>query len=109
MHINCEDAEEEGDIALALMSLFSKPDESLLSLSVNTLWSCEYQGDGTLRFIDVKSIQAVVAMIPHRLEIQGLPPCECFFLVEKPGLDVAVIAGVGQDGQRDEEGDTECI
>jgi hypothetical protein len=81
-------------MGLALVSLYSKPDESLLSLSANTLWSCEYQGDGTLMFIDVKIIQSVVAMIPHKVEIPGFPPSERFFLVEKPGLDVAVMAGV---------------
>jgi hypothetical protein len=99
--------EEHGiNIPLALVSLFSRPDESLLALSVNTLWSCVYQGDGALRFIDVKNIQAVVAMVPHRPEIQGLPPSERFFLVEKPGLDVAIVTDVGQDGQGDEEEDT---
>jgi len=84
-------------MALALVSLFSKPDESLLSISVNTLWSCEYQGDNALQFIDVKTIQAIVAMIPHRVEILGFPLSECFFLVEKPGLDVAVMACVEED------------
>jgi hypothetical protein len=84
---------EEGDLGLALVSLFSKPDESLLSLSVNTLWSCEYQGDRALRFINVKTIQSVVAMIPHRPEIRGQHATERFFLVEKPGLDVATLAG----------------
>ena len=32
-------------------------------------------------------------MIPHTPEIDGIVPRERFFLVEKPGLDVAVIAG----------------
>lgn len=85
------------DLGLALVSLFSKPDESLLSLSMKTLWSCEYQGDNSLRFINVKNIQAVVAMIPHRVEIPGLLSSERFFLVEKPGLDVAMMTGV-EDG-----------
>jgi hypothetical protein len=86
---------EEGDnMGLALVSLFSKPDESLLSLSVKMLWSCEYQGDNLLRFINIKTIQAVVAMIPHRVEIPGFPLSERFFLIEKPGLDVAMMASV---------------
>jgi hypothetical protein len=84
-------------MGLALVSLYSRPDETLLSLSVNTLWSCEYQGDDALRFIDVKIIQAVVAMIPHRVELPGFPPSERFFLVEKPGLDVAMMAGVEEE------------
>ena len=88
-----------------LVSLFSRPDPSLLSLSVNTLWSCEYQDDLALKFIDIKTIQAVVAMIPHRLAIEGCPPSERFFLVEKPGLDVAVMAGTGEDMPGEEVGE----
>ncbi len=32
-------------------------------------------------------------MIPHTLVIEGQEVHECFFLVEKPGLDVAMMAG----------------
>jgi hypothetical protein len=64
---------------------------------VNTLWSCEYQDDLALKFIDVKTIQAVVMMIPHRPVIEGCPPSQHFFLVEKPGLDVVVMAGAGEN------------
>jgi hypothetical protein len=64
---------------------------------VNTLWSCEYQDDLALKFIDVKTIQAVVTIISHRPAIEGHPLSQCFFLVEKPGLDVAVMAGVGEN------------
>lgn len=96
---------EEEETALALVSLFSKLDLALLQLSVNTLWSCEYQGDSALKFVDVKCIQAVVAMVPHAPVIEGCKACERFFLVEKPGLDVAVMAGaeeeIGRDGSRD--------
>jgi len=81
------------EITLALVSLYSKPDPMLLSVSVNTLWSCQYQGDMALQFIDFKTIQAVVSMIPHTPVIQGQAAGEHFFLVEKPGLDVAMMAG----------------
>jgi len=100
---------DKGDMCLALVSLFSKPDEYLLDISANTLWSCKYQNDGTLKFIDVKTIQSIVAMIPHRPEIPGLPLSECFFLVEKPGLDVAIMAGIEEDTPEDEGGTAECI
>ena len=105
IHISCD----EESICLALVSLYSKPDKYLLSISANTLWSCKYQNDGALRFIDVKTIQSVVAMIPHRPEIPGLPLSECFFLVEKPGLDVAIMAGIEEDIPKDEGGTAECI
>jgi hypothetical protein len=97
----CRDDEE---MALALVSLYSRPDPTLLSLSVNTLWSCEYEGDRTLRFINVKTIHAVVAMIPHRPVIGGWQMGERFFLVEKPGLDVVVMSGVLEHMPEDEEG-----
>jgi len=64
------------------------------------LWSCEYRGDSALEFIDVKCIQAVVAMVPHAPEIDGQETRERFFLVEKPGLDVAVMAGAEEDFTR---------
>ncbi|KAH9008896.1 hypothetical protein EDB84DRAFT_1280885 [Lactarius hengduanensis] len=77
---------EDGDTALALVSLYSQPDPSLLRLSMNTLWSCVYLGDRALKFVDVKAIQSVVAMIPHRPSIDGRSAEDHFFLVEKPGL-----------------------
>ena len=96
----CYDEEEK---ALALVSLFSNPDPTLLRLSVNTLWSCEYLGDSALKFIDVKCIRAVVAMVPHAPAIGERPARERFFLIEKPGFDVAVISGVEEDASGVEE------
>ena len=96
---------EEEETALALVSLFSKPDPALLRLSVNTLWSCEHKGDSALKFVDVKCIQAVVAMVPHAPAIEGREACERFFLVEKPGLDVAVMVGAEEDISRDDSMD----
>lgn len=64
---------------------------------MNTLWSCKYLGDNALKFIDVKAIESVVAMIPHRPSIEGQPLEDRFFLVEKPGFDVAIMSGVEED------------
>ena len=84
----------EGDeLGLALVSLFSTPDVDLLRISHDTLWSCEYHGDSALKFINVKMIKSVVAMIPHSPVIRGQEASDHFFLVEKPGFDVALIAG----------------
>ena len=47
-----------------------------------------------LRFVNVKCIQAVIAMIPHMLVIEGQEAHKCFFLVEKPGLDIAMMVGM---------------
>jgi hypothetical protein len=69
------------------------PHRELLLLSSNTLYSCKHKGDSALLFIDAKTIQAVVAMVPHTPAIGHQEPSEQFFLVEKPGFDVAVMAG----------------
>ena len=76
----------------------------LLKLSVNTLWSCKYQGDSALIIIDVKSIQSVVAMIPHVPLIDRRQASEHFFLVKKPGLDVTVMAGMEEEIQAEGTG-----
>jgi hypothetical protein len=48
-------------------------------------------------FIDVKSIQSVITMIPHVPLVDGRQESEHFFLVEKPGFDVAVMAGIEEE------------
>jgi len=78
---------------LALVSLFSRPHADMLHVSSNTLCSCEYQGDDALEFVDVKTIQAVVSMVPHTPAI-GPQATQCYFLVEKPGFNVALMAGI---------------
>ena len=54
-------------------------------------------GDSALKFIDVKCICTVVAMVPHAPAIVEQPVREWYFLIEKPGFDVAVISGVEED------------
>jgi len=89
--------------------MYSRPNPSLLRLSVNTLWSCEYEGDAALRFIDVKIIQSMVAMVPHTPAIEGVDLGERFFLVEKPGFDVAIIAGIQENLRVDENIEIDSI
>ena len=38
-------------------------------------------------------------MVPHAPVIEGQETHERFFLVEKPGLDVTVMTGVGDDDE----------
>lgn len=73
---------------LAAISIYSPPLPSLLIKSHGTFASCKYFGDNNLSIIDVTCIKAVVAMIPHS------PPGvesedKYFYLVERPGLDIA--------------------
>jgi hypothetical protein len=77
---------------LALVSIYSPPNQALLDASSNTLWSCTHQGDVGLKVVDVKTISSVVAMIPHGANFPG-DTTGHFFVVEKPGLDVAHMGG----------------
>ena len=79
------------DVTLACVSCYSQPHQDLLKASQGTLLSCTHQR--TVKVIDVKSISAVVAMVPH----QPFPGEEHFFLVEKPGLDTTTIGGKDEE------------
>ena len=91
-----------------LISLYSDPHNNLLRLLHNTLWSCKYVGDLALRFIDIRTIKSVVAMIPHSPAIGGQEARERFFMVEKPGFNVALIAGT-EEGIIQSNGDRDGI
>ena len=84
---------DDTEKTLAMVSIYSPPHALLLTLSYNTLWSCTYRGNHSLRVIDVKSIAAVVAMVPHQPFSENSSPDERFFVVEKPGLDVSSLGG----------------
>lgn len=80
-------------MTLAVISVYSSPLPDLLAQSHGTLVSCEYFGDRSITIVDVTCIEAVVAMIPHS------PPGiadgkKHFFLVERPGLDIAHLGGI---------------
>ena len=73
---------------VAVISMYSEPHPELLKESHGTFISCKYSGDNSLIVVNISCIQAVVAIVPHWLHgIQG--DDDRFFLVEKPGLDVA--------------------
>ncbi|KAF8810988.1 hypothetical protein BYT27DRAFT_7253126 [Phlegmacium glaucopus] len=74
---------------LAMVVFYSLPHRDLLDLSYNTLLSCTPEMGR--RVIDVKSIRSVVAMIPHH-PFPG-DTQKRYFVVEKPGLDVAWLGG----------------
>jgi hypothetical protein len=51
----------------------------------------------------------MVAMVPHTPAIEGVDLGERFFLVEKPGFDVAIIAGIQENLQVDENIEIDSI
>jgi hypothetical protein len=89
---------------LAVVSVFSPPDQELLNCSFQTVYACHYRGDNILKAIDVKTIESVVSMIPYfRITTEGaivVPDTE-HFLVEK--LSMAITALLGEDNDNDEE------
>ena len=77
---------------LAVVSLYYPPLPDLLVRSHGTFTSCKYSGDHNLAVINIKSIQAVVAMIPH--SPPGVDTEGYHYLVEHPGLDIAHLGGI---------------
>jgi hypothetical protein len=61
----------------------------LLKSSHETVWSSQL--GNTYIVIRVQEIEAVVAMVPHDTGILGEHWKDQFFLVERPGMDVAVM------------------
>ena len=80
--------------ALALVSVYSAPDQYLLEHSHTTLLVCRYRGEALL-VIDVKSILAIVAMVPFPFQVGG--HINQHFVVEKIGLDVVEVDDAGED------------
>lgn len=87
--------------SLALVSMFSPPDQELLDLSHQAVYICQHGGIGALKVVDVKSITAVVSMVPdYQVTGEGeiVIPENRFSLVEQPFPKLAVLCGtMGED------------
>ncbi|KIK25335.1 hypothetical protein PISMIDRAFT_9691 [Pisolithus microcarpus 441] len=82
-----EDAEEARFRDIAILRLYTLPDERLLHLSSNTLVISKSSNQFVVTH--VKSIKSVVGMVPHSLRHPSGTIEDCFFLMEKPGLDIS--------------------
>ena len=82
----------EAPLSYAMVSVYSRPVQSLLVESSNTLWACRYCGDEDLRVVDLSRIISCVSMQP-------LPPVPTdsgewlWFVIEKSGLDDIQLTG----------------
>ena len=56
--------------------------------------SCKYFGDHNLIVVNVTSIKAVVAMIPHTPPGIDVMQYKYYYLMEWPGLDVTDLGGI---------------
>lgn len=86
---------------LAMVSVFSAPDEAIRRETNSVLLACRYQGAASREVVAIKDIVSVVAMVPlpmrreeaedpHSAELYS----ERYFVVEKLGLDMAWIGRV---------------
>ncbi|KAI9066946.1 hypothetical protein FKP32DRAFT_1564687 [Trametes sanguinea] len=88
--------------ALAMLAPFSPPDPAILQDSENTVLACNSPSDDDRAVVDVDEIVAVVAMVPLPLSQEEARQGrnvgrQRFFVVEKPGLEVASLGGIRQD------------
>ncbi|KAG1758726.1 hypothetical protein EDD22DRAFT_783533, partial [Suillus occidentalis] len=84
--------------AVALVTMYSHPDHELLNLSHHTVSSCTHLTEDVC-VIDAKSITDVVGMVPHKPTLPSGSTENRYFLVEKPGLDIATF-GLAYEGLR---------
>ncbi|KAI1782309.1 hypothetical protein LXA43DRAFT_957563 [Ganoderma leucocontextum] len=86
---------------VALVSVFGPMDAALFEDSFETIELMPYRGDTALKVIDVKSIKAVVGMIPDlvvgddawRGDYKHLHVGQDYFVVEKLGFEVDITMG----------------
>ncbi|KAJ6535144.1 hypothetical protein B0H19DRAFT_1004445, partial [Mycena capillaripes] len=95
-------AEIQGTVqTLALVDLYSEPDEEFAHESYNTVIICGHGKGEHLAVIPAKSILSVVAMVPLSIipgsnERYRTPETD-YFLVEKPGLELMELAGYEEE------------
>lgn len=104
-----------GDVihSLALVSVFSPPDQELLESSHRAAYICHRGGIETLTVVDVKAITAVVSMVPdYQVTTEGdiVIPEDRFSLVEQPFLKLAALCGtLGEDDDGIENADEAVV
>lgn len=89
---------------IAVASCFSPPDPHLLDLSSKTYWSVKHLHDNDIRAIDLTTIVSCVMMAPdHQYRHYRTDGSEVdrWFLMEKPGLKLASLAGSEEEDDMD--------
>jgi hypothetical protein len=100
------DSPEEMPTAHALVSLYSRPIQTLLTESSNTLWACKYGGFHSLRVVPLSTIVACVS-------VQPLPPLPddpegLLFVLEKSGLEEIQLTGFEESLENESGAGEEC-
>ncbi|RDX46887.1 hypothetical protein OH76DRAFT_1355134 [Lentinus brumalis] len=96
---------------VAMIAPFTAPDAALLKETHGTLAACYHPGNDIRQVIFVDDILSVVAMVPLPMTAAEATEADAvtkyasrYFVVEKPGLDIAFFAGRVQDPAHDEDG-----
>lgn len=93
---------------LAMVSIYSPLNLALLEKSFRTVYLCQYEAKTALQVIDVKDIQSVIAMVPDFKILSNNMiniPEKGQFLVEKPGLELAIVLGIVNEDDEDDNED----
>lgn len=92
--------------SLALVSVFSPPDQEILRLSSHAAYICHHGGTDALTVVDVKAISAVVSMVPD-FQVTGngdiIIPENTFSLVETSFIKLPAMCGV-MEQEHDDDG-----
>jgi hypothetical protein len=87
-------------VDVAIIRMYSLPDEALLQLSSQTVASCIHPNEVVV--VNIKNIVSVVAMIPHRPMLPSGVVEDRFFMLEKPGLEISML-GIPDNGYQDDD------
>lgn len=93
---------------LAMVSIYSPLNLALLEKSFRTVYLCQYEAKTALQVIDVKDIQSVIAMVPDFKILSNNMiniPETGQFLVEKAGLELAIVLGIVNEDDEDDNED----
>ena len=90
LHFTAHDTDEI-PVPYAVVSIYSRPIQSILDSSFNTLWACSYMGVAGIQVIELSSIISCVSMQP----LPRLPedPESLWFVLEKSGLEDLQLTG----------------
>ena len=96
--------------SLALVTMFSPPDEEVLRESHHAAYICHRGGTDALTVVDIKSIIAVVSMVPdYQVTVEGeiIVPENRFSLIEAAFLKSA-LCRIGDDDEDSNDISNEC-
>jgi hypothetical protein len=89
---------------VAIIQLYSLPDDALFQLSSHTVASCSPLDDVCV--VPVKKIISVVAMIPHTPKLPSGVIKDRFFMLQKPGLQISNL-GINHVDKDDNDNDVD--